>query len=301
VFLSGCGADRRPRRGPGGVGGASGGGDDAPRDHEALHDREHGVHDEREDGDEDRGRQQEGEVARGQAGEDVAAEAAEPEEGPERDGADDLQGRRAEAADDERERERDLDPAEDLPLRHPDRAGRVDGGAVDRLDARVHAGEQRGDAQDGEREDRTRQADAEEQAEEHEHAERRQGAQPAREGDGDVAPAPRVADVEAGRDGDERREAHREARVPEVLEEAGAVSGAAAPPGAVEEEAEGLGEEVHEALASVTRAARRAERDRARRDGVLAHGMRSRPASSRIRSKRSEITRMPTMPVRISV
>jgi hypothetical protein len=86
-----------------------------------------------------------------------------------------------------------------------------------------------------------------------------------------------------------------------VLDEPRAVPGAPAPSGAVEEEAERLVNLFAEALASGRRAEPRTARARARSDGCAAHGMRTRPARSRRRSNATEMTRIPTMPVRISV
>ena len=74
----------------------------------------------------------------------------------------------------ERERQRDLDLGEDLPLGHPERARGVDRLAVDRLEPRVGAGQQRRDGEDDQYDRDRQQADADEQDQDRQQAQRRQ-------------------------------------------------------------------------------------------------------------------------------
>ena len=85
-------------------------------------------------------------VAR-EAVDDEAAEPAAGEEGADRRGRDDLEDRDPEAADDDGERQRELDGGQDLALAHPHPPSGLDEVAVDLADAGVGADEDGRDRQ----------------------------------------------------------------------------------------------------------------------------------------------------------
>src|SRR5581483_599551 len=73
-------------------------------------------------------------IADGDAVDQIAPESAQADVGRHGRGGDDLEDGGAYAADDQVERERDLDPEQDLPLGHPDGPSRIDGRPVDGLE-----------------------------------------------------------------------------------------------------------------------------------------------------------------------
>ena len=164
-------------RTPAGATGGLGSRGDAAWDDEALEQGEDAVENEREGDDDDRGAEDLGEVPQRDALDDVVAEAAEADVRGDRHGGDDLQGRGPEPADEQRQPQRHLDLPEDLPRGHAHRAPGIDDAAVDRLEAGVRAGEDRGDREQDEGHDGRLglQRDAEEQHEQHDESERGQG------------------------------------------------------------------------------------------------------------------------------
>ena len=84
----------------------------------------------------------------GKAVDQEPAEAAEAHDGGDRGGGDDLQHRRTDPGQDQREGTRELDVTQDFRAAHTHAHGRITGGWIDPLDAGIGAGQDRRDGQD---------------------------------------------------------------------------------------------------------------------------------------------------------
>lgn len=270
----------------------------APRgDGGVLEQGEDQVDDQGEHRDEDRPSEHLVELAQRNALDDRPAESAEVHVCGDRDRGDHLQESRADAADEQRETKRDLDLPEHLPLGHAHRTRGVEHATVDGFEAGVGAGEERGDREEHERDDRGlgNAEHAQDQHEQHHETERRDGTCRAGDRDRDLTAFAGVTDEPPQGNRDDAGDEHRDQRVVHVLAEQDGQRVRPLPAVRGEEPGEGVGEHVHAAVLRV--AACRAA------DGVFAarvHGISARPRRRSSRSITSAITTTAMTPANTS-
>ena len=190
------------------------------------------------------------EAVGGLVDDDVAEAAAARERGQRRRG-DDVDGGRADAGEDQRPRQRQLDHAQHLALAHAHPARGLDGVRVDLVDGRVGVGEDRRQRERDERDRDVEDREAEEGEADGDQRQARQRAQHVRDVDGHERAAMAMAEQDADRQRDRDRDHDRQRADGDVLEQP------------VDQQAALLGEEVED-VAHVAAL-------RARAHGVIAH------------------------------
>ena len=159
-----------------------------------------------------------GEAVARLVGDDLAETAVGADEGAQRNRRDDVDGRRPDAAEQQRQRERQLGAEEDVALAQAHAARRVDDVAVHPVDRGVGVGQDRRDGQHDERQQERPAAEAQRGDRDRDHREAGQRATDVGDVDGRERAAVDVAEPDAQRHADGDRDEEGDRRDPQLLD-----------------------------------------------------------------------------------